>query len=205
VSLAALKPPCGLQPIADLVHQRKWCVVSSLPLSNYKEPSRTMKKLLANFYIARASSALSQRRYSKSLALLRRVFRMFGSPEPNEAAPVLANVLFAQASHEAAEDEAAYYACEVALRQCSAAEKRPRPKREDVNYIRFRCKWILSRLSQYQDSLAMKLACSVPVSASKLAFERVSPFLRWQFPTDLDAASQVDAFLAQNCESESVG
>lgn len=161
-----------------------------------------MRKLLADFYIARASRALSQQRFGKSLTLLRRVFRIYGSTEPSDAAPVLANVLFAQASHEAEEDEPAYYACEVALRQCRTAEKGPRPKREDINYLRFRCKWILSRLSRYQDSLAMKLACSVTVSASDLSFEEVSPFLRWQFPTDLDAANQVDAFLSQNCENE---
>jgi hypothetical protein len=115
---------------------------------------------------------------------------------------MLAHLLFAQAAHAAGSDEAAYYACEAALRQCSAAEKIQRPRREDIDYLRFRCKWILSRLSPYQDSLAMKLACSVTVTASELAFGEVSSSLRRQFPTDLDAANQVDAFLAQNCENE---
>lgn len=160
-----------------------------------------MKGLLAAMWMARASRALSRQRYSESMDILRRVFRLFCSSEPCDAAPMLANLLFAHASHGAGLNKMAYYACEAALRQCSSAEKRRRPKREDIDYLRFRCKWILARLSPYQDSLAMKLACSVTVAASELAFESVSPFLRRQFPTDLDSADQVDWFLAQNCEN----
>lgn len=160
----------------------------------------SMKKVMAAVGVIRASRALARRRYWRAIELLRRVFGVFGSSEPSLATPLIANVLFAHASLQVGSNEAAYYACEVALRQCSAAEQKAQANRKDLDYLRFRCKSILSCLSPYRDSLAMKLAQSVAVSASDLALDEVSPILRRYFPTDRHWTHQVDGFLAQNRE-----
>ncbi len=155
---------------------------------------------MAAFWLARGANARSHRRYEEAMALIGRAFGIFSTSEPSDATPLLANLLFADASHRVRANETAYYACEVVLRQCSTREQTARLKRAEIDFIKFQCKWILANLSSYRDSPAMTLAQSVTVYASDLRLSDVTPLLRRWFPTDQGAARQVDTFLAQNRE-----
>ena len=145
----------------------------------------------------RAAKFTARGEYAVASMSLKRIFRLYRKSLPTGQTPLLANILYAQLCDRAGSKEKAYYACEVALKQL--ANERLEYSVSNINYLKFRCKWILSRISEYRDSQAMRLACSINVSPSDAIKGDVSPTIRRFFPMTISEAEDVDTYLSLNC------
>lgn len=145
-----------------------------------------------------AINLFAKGKYDAARAQLERFFLECGAPGPSTMVPVMSNVMFADLCERTGEQINSYDACKVAIEQLQSGNCINRINSEDKKYLLFRCKWTLSLLTRYIDSIAFQDASRISVRYSDLDLRRVSPYVRRSFPIPEDSGRAVDRYFEQN-------
>ena len=160
-----------------------------------------LRRLKFAVRMARAQSYASRGDTLSAQRELVALFHSYGEESWSSKTPLIANLMFAELCERSGQAKDAYDICLVILDQVSDNRKSTVYNEEELKFVSFRCKWVLSRLSKFKDSLAMRRALSVGVSWSDIDSSKISKVLKRGFPTPPDIARAVDAFVAENRET----
>ena len=145
-----------------------------------------------------AQNLAAQRKFENAKLPLTRFFSSFGAPGPSTNVPVEANIMFAGLCQWTDHQHAAYEACHVAIEQIKTDKCVVELSGEDKEYLLFHCKWKLSLITNFIDSVAFQDAVQTGVRYADLNLRRVSPRLRRRFPITEDAGRALDQYFEEN-------
>jgi hypothetical protein len=148
----------------------------------------------------KATGAATKKEHERALEITLAIFRLFGCSQPCTDAPPILNVFYADMCQRVRRNLDAYEACKVSIKQIDdrLANCKKAVHRNNLIWLKFRCKWILITITQYSDSDAFNLARSMAVTSDMLDRSNSSRTLRSTFPCDPDDAAKVDAFVFAN-------
>lgn len=115
-------------------------------------------------------------------------------------APPIFNLLLADLWSRLGRKREAFCACKAAIDQFDANDqiKPGKYSDEDINYLRYRCKWIFSGLSAYKDSEVFRLSEKINIRAEDLRIDLVKKELRKTFPMTAADGFALDHFMSEN-------
>jgi hypothetical protein len=145
-------------------------------------------------FLAKVQLLASRGRYGDALVKIKERY----SSCPSNSAPVLINLLFADLCERLGRMHDAAEACELVLLQIDTVEVRGEFREDELKYMKYHCKWILSSLSKFSDSLVFKRAAAIDLSFDDLALANVRPRLKRIFPLNAEDARKLDSFVLQN-------
>jgi hypothetical protein len=159
---------------------------------------------IGRFFHARILySRISKLAYSGDLvaaiSTLKRLMILYGCAEPNINAPVIANLLYADLSKFLNDKKNSYKCCELVLDQLGRIKISDlKITKCDSLYLKYKCKWIISELTEYSDSEAFRVALDVGVTYDMLNISKTSPLIVSLFPISKSDGFEIDTYFAQN-------
>jgi hypothetical protein len=139
--------------------------------------------------------------YLGALKALDTLYGVYKVSAPSLSVPPFVNVFYAFLLSKAGSGIAAYEVYGFALRQLSEGMLGwLRYNADEVKYLKYYCKYILSKLSPYADSAAFKLAQSITLTHRDLRLEMVRPYMRRALPLTRDVGARLDKFLLENTD-----
>lgn len=159
-----------------------------------------IRKLITAIQVSKIMTLVSRREHDDALDMLSDTFRRYGETQPSYATPIVSNVLFADLCERVGRMEDAFYAAKIAIHQINTGRDPDniKYKKQDFDYMLYRCKWILSRTSGYTDSEAFILASAIPLIFDQLDISSTKLMLRTLFPVTSEDGRQLDAFFRNN-------
>ena len=152
--------------------------------------------------LTKAQALAAQRKYGAAAAIVSKIFKVFDEEGASSNVPIIANILFGNLCDKINRPEVATVACEVALEQLDDyVPKDGGFNPEEIKYLKYQCKWILSGTSRYVDSWPFQRALYVNISFADLKLSGVRPRLRRLFPLSAEEGAALDLFFSQNSSS----
>ena len=165
-----------------------------------KKSLHIFKRLRSAILVSKARSLASRSKFGAASLILLKIFALYGHGGPSPATPLIANVFFADLCERQGNTEAAFRACEIAIRQMDDGidGDRVEYRIDNINYLKFKCKWILSRVSKFRDSIAFEMIKNINVKYDSLNIGNTNSLIRNLFPIDRQSANQLDEFIKEN-------
>jgi hypothetical protein len=145
-----------------------------------------------------AQKAAANGRYRDARQLLRKVLELHGNKQPSDSVEPYTNLFFASVADNLGDSYSASQACITALRQLDSCDGRVwKYSPEDVRYLKYCCKLILSRSTNYVDSKEFSLAKEVKIDFSDLNTAGVQRRIARTFHIPEDVGKEYDEFVEQ--------
>ncbi len=149
--------------------------------------------------IRKAQTLFARGNFQEAKVPLVRLFSTYGATGPSADVPVEANILFAELCQKTGDLLDAYETCAVAMEQINTSKLVLGTRGgENRKYLLLRCKWTLSLLSKYIDSMAFQDAVRTRVRYADIELHHVAPWLRHRFPMSDADGSALDKYFEEN-------
>jgi hypothetical protein len=138
-----------------------------------------------------------QDRDADAMACLAKIYAAVGEAAPSEKVPILVNLLRADLCLRTGSRREAYDASVVAIAQLRAVG-RSRYRKAERDYLLYASKYIVASTTEYVDSEAFNLACSIPLTYRDIDISSTRSSVRQVFSMNSSWAAEFDAWFLQN-------
>lgn len=119
---------------------------------------------------------------------------------PSRLSPLIVNIFYADLCQRMERMKEAFDGCEIAIRQLTD-ERLPFEdvySSDEIKYLQFRCKWIVSGVSRFVDSIAFKTALAIDTTSRDFDVSKVRLRIRRLFPMSEKDGMALDSYIEEN-------
>lgn len=150
--------------------------------------------------LGKAHAFAAEGHYDLALRMLTRNPSRTAANIPSSTVPLIINKFYSDICQRIDRMKDAFSGCEIAMRQL---DDRIFPSGDvysddELKYLRFRCKWILSGVSRFVDSIAFKMVLSIGVTSRDFDTNMVRPHIRRLFPMSEKDGISFDLYIDEN-------
>jgi hypothetical protein len=165
-----------------------------------KSLHNTIEKLKMKLALERARSRMGQGDFQRAILIFSKLFSDYGTKEPSLGSPLIANILFADCCEGAGKSMDAYRVCELSISQIDLLRIDPNSayNLDELNYLSYKCKWIISLLTKFNDSDAFKFANNIRITYNDINLKKVRSYIQYLLPIDEEVGRKLDNFFEDN-------